>query len=406
MIKRIGGFTQHYTWGGFHYLPQLLGIENKQSRPFAELWFGDHAGGNSPIIEPDNATLNLRHYIDTNPFFLLGEETAKKYGGRLPFLLKILDVHKMLSIQAHPSKDAAIIGFLEENKKEIPLNAPNRVFKDPNPKPEMMVALTPFWLLHGFLPSEKAAENLENIPSLSAFSSNFKSEGIKKGYQKWMELPPEEVDEFLKPLKNKLSQLSNINLEKSSPDYWAKKAFDEFPSQDGHLDRGIFSIYVMNIVHLQPGEAIFQDTGLLHAYLEGTNIELMVNSDNVFRGGLTDKYMDIPLLLNHLDFRPTLPIIIKPFLEKVKEKRFVVPSKDFELTEYELKKGEDFKLEPSAGPSILLCLKGSVKSFGASDLYLNAGEAFFIPNKTPIFFQQVGEETSVLFKAGIPKQNI
>jgi len=402
MIKRIGGFTQHYAWGGFHYLPQLLGIDNKESKPFAELWFGDHAGGNSPVIDPDNDTLNLRHYIDTDSFSLLGEETDKNYAGRLPFLLKILDVHKMLSIQAHPSKEAAIIGFQEENKKGIPLNAPNRVFKDQNPKPEMMVALSPFWLLHGFLPAEKAAKNLENIPSLSPFSTLFKSEGIKKGYQKWMELPSEEVDEYLKPLKNKLSQISEIKLKKFSPDYWAKKAFNEFPSQDGHLDRGIFSIYVMNIVHLQPGEAIFQDTGLLHAYLEGTNIELMVNSDNVFRGGLTDKYMDIPLLLNHLDFRPTTPIIIESFLENPKEKRFEIPSKDFELTAFELNKGEDFKLEPTKGPAILLCLKGSIR-YLSDELYLNAGEAFFIPHDTPIHFQQVGEEIAVLFKAGIPK---
>jgi mannose-6-phosphate isomerase len=403
MIKRIGGYTQHYAWGGFNYLPQLLGIENKESKPFAELWFGDHTGGNSPVMDNTHTSMNLRQYIDTNSLSLLGETSNEKYAGRLPFLLKILDVHKMLSIQAHPSKEAAIKGFLDENKKQIPLNAPNRVFKDQNPKPEMMVALTPFWLLHGFLPSEFAAENLKNIPSLNAFSSIFKSEGIKNGYQKWMELPQDEIDKYLKPLQNKLSQLPEINLNKSSPDYWAKKAFNEFPSKDGHLDRGIFSIYVMNIVNLQPGEAIFQDAGLLHAYLEGINIELMVNSDNVFRGGLTDKFMDIPLLLQHLDFRPTIPFILKPLVENPKEKRFIIPSKDFELKVYELKKGEDFYIAPSEGPSILLCLKGSLKTLGAFELSLNAGEAFFIPHNSPIHFRQVGSEDTTLYKAGIPQ---
>jgi mannose-6-phosphate isomerase len=128
----------------------------------------------------------------------------------------------------------------------------------------------------------------------------------------------------------------------------------------------------------------------------------MVNSDNVFRGGLTDKYMDIPLLLNHLDFRPTTPIIIESFLENPKEKRFEIPSKDFELTAFELNKGEDFKLEPTKGPAILLCLKGSIR-YLSDELYLNAGEAFFIPHDTPIHFKQVGEEIAVLFKAGVPK---
>lgn len=400
MIKRIAGFTQHYAWGGFNFLPKLLGIDNKEQKPFAELWFGDHTGGNSPITDENEGQMTLRQYIDSDSLSLLGETSCENYAGRLPILLKILDVRKMLSIQAHPSKEAAVIGFMEENKKQIALNAPERVFKDQNPKPEMMVALTPFWLLHGFLPSEKAAENLEKISSLNTYSSIFKTEGIKNGYQRWMELPQEEVDACLKPLKDRLTQLSEIDLNKSSPDYWAKKAFNEFPSKDGHLDRGIFSIYVMNIVHLQPGEAIFQDAGLLHAYLEGINIELMVNSDNVFRGGLTDKYMDIPLLLNHLDFRPTIPNIIIPLEENSKEKRFIIPSKDFELVTYLLKKGEDLQLTPAEGPNLLLCLKGSVS---ASGLILKAGEAFFIPNKTPVNLLQEGVDEAILYKAGIPQ---
>jgi mannose-6-phosphate isomerase len=403
MTKRIGGVTQHYAWGGFHYLPQLLGLANHELRPFAELWFGDHSGGNSPVLNDEDGIKNLRQYIDTEPGSLLGAATHKKYQGRLPFLLKILDVRNMLSIQAHPSKEAATKGFLEENRKQIPLNAPNRVFKDQNPKPEMMVALTPFWLLHGFLPTEAAAKNLALIPSLESFSHVFTSEGIKKAYEKWMSLPQVEVDACLAPLHRHLIQLSDTAIEKSSPDYWAKKAFLEFPSKEGHYDRGIFSIYVMNLVHLQPGEAIFQDTGLLHAYLEGTNIELMVNSDNVFRGGLTDKFMDIPLLLHHLDFRPTHPIVIKPKVKKSGEKEFEVPSKDFYLSSIELKNGADYRLLPAEGPTLLLCLAGSIKGMDASGLSLNAGEAFFIPHQTALSFRCEGIHTAVLYQAGIPK---
>lgn len=403
MIKQIKGFVQHYAWGGYHFLPALLSLDNKERKPFAELWFGDHSGGTSPLIHSDDSkTENLRQFIDLDPSSLLGEKTYIKDGGRLPFLLKILDVHKMLSIQAHPSKEAAIKGFLDENKRQIPLNAHNRVFKDQNPKPEMMVALSPFWLLHGFLPAGKAAEQLDKIPSLKEFSNVFKTEGIKKGYQKWMELPQTEIDNILAPLRKSLLDAPDASLNKNSPDFWAKKAFHDFIREDGHLDRGIFSIYVMNIVHLQPGEAIFQDSGLLHAYLEGTNIELMVNSDNVFRGGLTDKYMDIPLLLDHLDFRPTLPNKLKPVIIDQKEKRFIIPSSDFELKEYALEKGVDLCIPPSSGPSILLCLHGSICLKAENSLIVPSGEALFVPHNTQIDLQQKGEETAVLFKAGIP----
>lgn len=403
MIKQIKGFVQHYAWGGYHFLPALLSLDNKERKPFAELWFGDHSGGTSPLIKSDDSkTENLRQFIDLDPSSLLGEKTYIKDGGRLPFLLKILNVHKMLSIQAHPSKEAAIKGFLDENKRQIPLNAYNRVFKDQNPKPEMMVALSPFWLLHGFLPAGKAAEQLDKIPSLKEFSNVFKTEGIKKGYQKWMELPQTEIDNILAPLRKSLLDAPDASLNKNSPDFWAKKAFHDFIREDGHLDRGIFSIYVMNIVHLQPGEAIFQDSGLLHAYLEGTNIELMVNSDNVFRGGLTDKYMDIPLLLDHLDFRPTLPNKLKPVIIDQKEKRFIIPSSDFELKEYALEKGVDLCIPPSSGPSILLCLHGSICLKAENSLIVPSGEALFVPHNTQIDLQQKGEETAVLFKAGIP----
>jgi len=404
MIKHIGGVVQHYAWGGFHFLPQILGIENKERRPYAELWFGDHTGGNSPVLDAENNLLNLGQYIDKDALSLLGEKTFKDYDGRLPFLLKILDVHNMLSIQAHPTKEAAIQGFLQENQQNISLNAPNRIFKDKNPKPEMMVALSPFWLLHGFLSIEKAVKNLKSIPSLAFFADIYEKEGIKNGYRKWMELPQQEVDALLQPLKLQLDKRLITDIDKNTPEYWAKKAFIEFPPKEGHFDRGIFSIFVMNLVHLQPGEAIFQDTGLLHAYLEGINIELMVNSDNVFRGGLTDKYMNIPLLLRHLDFNPTNPSIIKPVQDSPNEKKFIIPSTDFELKEYELSKNEDFLISPNDGPAILLCLKGSIGLVGSSVSVLNPGEAFFVPHKTQIHIKQTGEFPALLFKAGIPKK--
>ncbi|MFL5787171.1 MAG: mannose-6-phosphate isomerase, class I, partial [Flavisolibacter sp.] len=146
-IFKLNGIVQHYSWGGFEFIPKFLGLTNEHQKPYAEYWLGAHPNFPSEIV--NGSTVNLNHLIASEPLATLGEQAANKFHS-LPYLFKILDVRQMLSIQVHPDKRSAIIEYEEENKKGIPLNASNRNYNDRNHKPELMVALSDFWLLHGF----------------------------------------------------------------------------------------------------------------------------------------------------------------------------------------------------------------------------------------------------------------
>ncbi len=297
-IFRLRGKLQHYAWGGTVYLPRLLAIPNPEGRPFAEYWMGAHDNASSELIlDPGGEfATKLNDYIRANPEELLGNYTAARFG-RLPYLLKILDVKDMLSIQVHPSKKDAEQAFLEENKKGIPLTAPDRNYKDDNHKPELMLALSEFWLLHGFKPVPSLTKIIRDIPELNFLEPVFEIGGYKELYRAVMEMEPLKVNAVLQPLLDRiLPAYREDRLSKDKEDFWAARAALTF-NETGRIDRGIFSIYLFNLVNLHPGEAIFQDAGLPHAYLEGQNVEIMANSDNVLRGGLTPKHIDVPELL-------------------------------------------------------------------------------------------------------------
>ncbi len=217
--------------------------------------------------------------MEAFPNQTLGEK-AKEVFGHLPFLLKILDVKDMLSIQVHPTKEDAKSAFEEENLKGIELTAPERNFRDDNHKPELMLALSEFWLLHGFKAPKVLQAILRDIPELHFLVPIFGGDNYLKLYKFVMELPQVQVDRHLKTLVDRiLSHFQSGKLNKDKEDFWAARAAMTY-SQDGHIDRGIFSIYFLNLIHLQPGQAVYQAAGLPHAYLEGQNVEIMSNSDN------------------------------------------------------------------------------------------------------------------------------
>ena len=208
-----------------------------------------------------------------------------------------MDVKDILSIQVHPTKEEAEKGYEKETEIGIELTAYNRNFKDDNHKPELMVAISEFWLLHGFLEGSKLRKVLLCIPEFAHLISVFDLKGYVGLYKEVMEETPERTNEILSPLLNRLKKdFDEGQLDKTSPDYWAVKAYYSF-SLSGDIDKGIYSIYFFNIVRIFPGEAIFQEAGLPHAYLEGQIMELMANSDNVLRGGLTPKYVDVPQVI-------------------------------------------------------------------------------------------------------------
>jgi mannose-6-phosphate isomerase len=280
----------------------------------------------------------------------------------------------MLSIQVHPNKERAMKGFEDEEKRGVDLSAPHRNYKDQNHKPEVMVALSEFWLLHGF--AANIEERLQSYTFLNQFLPQFQSGGIKNLYEHLLKLPQETVNQIIASQAEKIIPLYLANqLEKIQPDFWAARAMLNLCA-DGQYDKGIFSIYLMNILQLQPGEGVFQGAGILHAYLEGQNVELMANSDNVLRAGLTPKHIDIPELLANTSFVVTIPQIIQVSLNNGFQE-YPCDTSDFLIQHILLKEGEKRELTLS-GPSIVLQIKGETQWEGYNHWVANGLQSFFI----------------------------
>lgn len=386
---KLEGKVQHYAWGGRGFLPELLGVSNNENRPFAEYWMGIHPSAPSSIITEGERN-DLAELIRNSRDQFLGSEVLKHFT-ELPYLLKILDVREMLSIQVHPTKEEAKKGFEKENLQGIPLDASNRNYRDANHKPEMMVALGDFWLLHGFQPEQQLRATLSKVPEFNALLNIFKEKGYRALYKFVMEMSQKEVDRMLSPLAARILPAYEVNeIPKSSPDFWAARAMNTYPDR---FDRGIFSIYFFNLVNLKKGEAIFQGAGLPHAYLEGQNVELMSNSDNVLRGGLTPKHVDVTELMKHTSFDPIHPQKMEPIMSGF-EKRFICPVPDFSLSMVTLKAGENYTVE-TTGPEILFVLEGEGTIAG---MKAEKGEAFFLKPK-----ENVNAEGSLSFiRAFVP----
>lgn len=393
--SRLSGKVQHYQWGGFDYIPQLLGADNSGRKPFAEYWLGAH--DNAPAELEDGRKLNelIRQQPD-----VLGDECRRQFG-RLPYLLKILDVKDMLSIQVHPNKAAALDAFAKENAAGVSLTAPTRNYKDDNHKPELMVALGEFWLLHGFRNPASLRAGLRTVPEFAFMLPLFEQGGYKGLYEHLMTLGQEKVNAILQPLLDRLVPAYQAGgLSKDDPGFWAARAALTY-NEPGKTDRGIFSIYLLNLVHLQKGEAVFQDAGILHAYLEGQNVEIMANSDNVLRGGLTPKHIDVPELMKHVIFEPVDPNIIKGKPINDSESVFVTPAPDFELSRIALGSGKNYAID-ICGTDIFFVLSGvaEVSSGDGDVLMLHQGDAFVAFNNTKLgFWSASGAE---IYHAGVP----
>lgn len=392
---KLLGKHRHYDWGGKTFLPKLMGLENVNHLPYAEYWMGTHALAAS-TIETIDGEKNLAQLIQDNPTEWLGKEVAAKFKG-LPYLYKILDVQHMLSIQVHPSKENAIIGFKAEEAKGISMDAANRNYKDENHKPEVMVALSDFWLLHGFLAPDILEERLNSYSYFKPLVNEFKGANYQNLYAYFMQLPMEATDAILKPLlEEAANEVAKGTVTKNNPQFWANKYYAEgIPSKN--IDKGIFSIYILNIVNVPKYQGIFQGAGLLHAYLEGQNIELMANSDNVLRGGLTPKHVDVKELLQHVNFVPTYPSLLKEDKFTDQEINYPCPVSDFGLTKIALNKGEVYTIS-TFSVELLLIMDGEVV---IEDIAYKAGDTvLLIPNAKVKIKAQT---SALLFKSYVPK---
>ncbi|HET9823887.1 MAG TPA: mannose-6-phosphate isomerase, class I [Chitinophagaceae bacterium] len=405
-VYKLLGVVRNYDWGGTEFLSKLLSCPNSEDNTMAEYWLGAHQMDSSVVVT-ENGEASLKEFIAADTENILGKTVAKKFG-RLPYLLKILDVRGMLSIQVHPAKHEAEMEFARENKERIPLDAPHRNYKDNNHKPELAVALAEFWLLHGFKPVPKLRSTLESIPEFSQLLEIFNSSGYDQMYKTVMEMPQESVNQLLQPLLDRVTPLYAKNaLKKSDEDFWAARAaltFNQNPAmvRSGQcaIDRGIFSIYFFNLLHLKEGEGIFQNAGVPHSYLEGQNVEIMANSDNVLRGGLTNKHVDVKELMKHIRFEQTTPEIIRPQKIGSCEELYKTVAPDFKLSRITLKQDSTYSFESITG-EILLLIKGQISiGSGESQLLLNGGEAAFILSHRHISLNSLSD--AEVYRASVP----
>lgn len=402
MIFKLVGKHQHYDWGGDIFIPNWLKLDTHEEKPYAEYWLGAHRSAPS-MIEFEGAWLPLDRVLDKAPQ-ILGEKSREQFGDELPFLLKILDVKLPLSIQLHPTKKEAEYGFERENSEGIPLNAPNRTYKDRNHKPEMMIALSDFWLLHGFKSEEAIKESLTKHPSLQELAEAIETQSLSTVYARIMQADQTQLAEWLLPIiENKQSAYQQNKLKLDDPDYWLLYTIEAMKISLDKLDAGLLCFYLFNIVNLKKGEGIYQGAGLPHAYLRGQNIELMAASDNVIRGGLTPKYVDIPALLHTIDYRAITPQIISPYKADDEQPIYTYPTPeatDFALQHLAFKPfDEELFLADSA--SILLVMAGSLYiDLGEDSIHLQQGEAIFISANSKVDF--IGETDGYAVIATLP----
>ena len=391
---KLQGKHRHYDWGGTQFIPALMGIENVAKQNFAEYWMGAHPSAVAEISTAEGV-VSLDQMLQTHGALLLGERTNMIFGA-LPYLFKILDVAKMLSIQAHPNKRNAILGFEKEEANGIDLNASIRNFKDKNHKPEVMVALSDFWLLHGFLAPALLEARLKEFVYFNSLQTHFRDADYEGLYRFFMQLPSADADLILKPLLlDAVRWVKEGAVDKSHPHWWANKYYDgNVPQKD--IDKGIFTIYILNIVHVSRYEGIFQGAGLLHAYLEGQNIELMANSDNVLRGGLTTKHVDVDELLQQVQFVPTYPKILKGEALNEYETAYTCPVPDFGLTKMTIPAGKSYTIQTNS-LEMLLVTKGEVK---LENMILKVGEVAMLTADQRIDLTAI--KSCVLFKAFVP----
>ena len=393
----LKGKVQNYAWGGHTFIPNLLGFNNSDHTPCAEYWMGAHPSASS-IISDDMSSVSLNEFITDNTTATLTNRVFEQFG-ELPYLLKILDVKDMLSIQVHPTKTEAKKGFDAEELAGIHISAPHRNYKDSNHKPEVMVALSEFWLLHGFKEKDALMQTLIEVQEFNVLQPLFKTAGYKGLYQMVMEMEQQYIDSMMKPLvKRELRRKANNQLTKKDPGWWVAKLFDGKEDNISNIDKGIFSIYFFNIVEVAVGEAVFQRAGVPHAYLEGQNVELMANSDNVLRGGLTPKHIDVPELLKHTLFEGIVPNIMKGNDIGNNAINYPCPVADFGIHKIELNGNSHQATAVSL--EIIIAVEGGAVINSSRNIVLKQGEAVAIlPNEA---YKIESSGRCVLYKAFVP----
>jgi mannose-6-phosphate isomerase len=390
--------VQEYAWGSYTAIPELLGNDSPSRVPQAELWMGAHPKA------PSMATCNgkqrsLLELVEKHPKEILGKKVAEKFQNRLPYLLKVLAAAKPLSIQAHPSLDQAKKGFEKENRLGIPFDALNRNYKDDNHKPECICALSDFWALNGFRKIPEMMTLLQRIcppemeRSIDFLRQGPDSIGLKHFFRALMTMGREPQQQIIEDAVKNAQQVKH----EDRAYQWMIDLNQEYPS-----DIGVFSPIILNLICLEPGQALFLPAGTLHAYLKGVGIELMANSDNVLRGGLTPKHIDVKELLNVLNFEERDVNILRPRSINPCEDRYDSIAEEFALSVITVKTGVDYCSLAKKCVEILLCTDGNavVTDFAETkQVNIKKGMSILIPAAVKNYSIK---GNAVLYKASVP----
>lgn len=369
--------VKNYAWGSYAGLGEYAGIRTDPDKPAAECWMGAHPSMPSLVSLPGGSALPLNALIAENPSFALGEAVAGEFG-ELPFLFKVLSASMPLSIQVHPGKAAAEAGFARENAGGIPAVSPDRNYRDSQHKPELAVALSRFEALAGFRPAEETARLLgPALRSLFSFDAGHPEASLRRLLGKALRFRSDERQFLESEAKKRAAQLSALG---EPADVLAAErvisCFDHYPG-----DPGAIAPFFMNIFALEPGQGMYMAPGVLHAYLRGTILEIMAASDNVIRGGLTQKHIDVDELLSIIDFGASpRPIAAAKIGKTVDEREWAVPAREFRLSGIRLSGSARGHFFPR-GPEILLCTEGEASLYPAS----GKGEAISFARGQSVF---------------------
>ena len=347
-VVALEGVVRNYAWGSPTLIPALMGDES-DGTPVAELWLGAHPDDPSDV-PGQGATLD--ELIGRDPVGMLGHDVIAHFDSRLPFLLKLLAAETSLSIQVHPTIAQAQAGFAAEDDAGVPRDAPNRNYRDDNHKPELICALSTFEALCGFRPVPDTVRLLDAlaVPGLTEVRVRLLAPGGLR-----------DAFSYLLTLDSPQSLVADVvaaaaRLECSSE--WAGSARAvALTGSDAPGDVGVVLSLLLNYVRLEPGEAIYLPAGNVHAYLRGLGVEIMANSDNVLRCGLTPKHVDVAELLKITDFTP----LAEPRFDGHADEfgaMFVVPVPDFKLLMIDLDAYKGSCAIGLPGPFVVLCAAG------------------------------------------------
>ncbi|PRX98671.1 mannose-6-phosphate isomerase, class I [Allonocardiopsis opalescens] len=378
-MRPLRNQVRRYAWGSPTAIPALLGAES-DGGPQAELWLGAHPGAPSEVVGDDvpGGVQPLDAYIAADPAGTLGAATAERFGARLPFLLKLLAAEQPLSLQAHPDEARARAGYAAEEDAGVPRDAAHRNYRDPHHKPEMVVALEPFEALCGFRDPARVREALAGLdaPLAAALREDLAAErpdaALRAAFTRLLTLPEEGraglVAQVVDGCRARLGAGSG-----DAHDRCVSELAERYPG-----DPGAVAAFLLNLVTLAPGEALFLPAGNVHAYLRGTGVEIMAGSDNVLRAGLTGKHVDPAELLDVVDFA-VLPV---PYVEPRKLPgglEYRPGAAEFALRIVDLDAAVPETL-PEGGPAVVLVLDGAalLRSSSGGELLLERGSSAFL----------------------------